>query len=77
MAKRWPDEQEADTRRCAGVRWPNSPKPETCTERHDVDPTGISVKVGVSYPGRSGCGAREGYWHREVAGCLARSQQRA
>jgi len=53
MAKRWPDEQEADTRRRAGVRCPNSPKPGTCTERCVVDPTGISVKVGAQYPGRS------------------------
>ena len=28
-------------------------KPRTCTERGDVNPTGISVKVGASYPGRS------------------------
>lgn len=54
MAKRWPDEQEADMRRCIGVRWPYSSKPETCTERCGVDPTGISVKVGAQYPGRSG-----------------------
>jgi len=53
-AKRWPDEQEADTRRYSGVRRPLSSKPETCTERCDVNPTGISVKVGASYPGRSG-----------------------
>ena len=53
MAKRWPDEQEEDTRRRTGVRWPYSSKPKTCTERCDVDPTGISVKVGVQYPGRS------------------------
>ena len=77
MAKRWPDEQEADTRRCTGVRWPKSSKPKTCTERYDVDPTGISVKVGAQYPGRSDCGAREGYRHREVTGCSVRSQQRA
>ena len=32
MAKRWPDEQEADMRRRTGERWPNSPKPKTCTE---------------------------------------------
>jgi retron-type reverse transcriptase len=36
MAKRWPDEQEADTRRCTGVRWPNSSKSKTCTGRCDV-----------------------------------------
>jgi len=29
-------------------------KPETCPERCDVYPTGISVKVGAQYPGRSG-----------------------
>ncbi len=40
-------------RRC-GVRRPISSKPGTCTERNDVYPTGISVKVGVQYPGRSG-----------------------
>lgn len=40
-------------RRHSGVRRPLSSKPETCTGRCDVDPTGISVKVGVSYPGRS------------------------
>ena len=60
MAKRWPDEQEADMRRRIGVRWPNSPKPETCTQRCDVNPTGISVKVGAQYPGRSGCDACNG-----------------
>src|SRR5665647_1193439 len=49
VAKRWPDEQEADMRRRIGVRWPNSSKPETCTERCGVDPTGISVKVGAPY----------------------------
>ena len=31
-----------------------SAKPDTCTERRDVYPTGISVKVSASYPGRSG-----------------------
>ena len=77
MAKRWPDEQEADTRRRIGVRCPTSSKPETCTEWCDVDPTGISVKVGAQYPGRSDCGAHEGYRHREVTGRLVRSQQRA
>ncbi len=40
-------------RRHGGVRRPISSKPETCTERRDVYPTGISVKVGASYPGRS------------------------
>ena len=32
-------------RRCSGVRRPISSKPNTCTERYDVNPTGISVKV--------------------------------
>ncbi|SDW30545.1 hypothetical protein SAMN05443545_101553 [Aidingimonas halophila] len=41
-AKRWSEEQEADTRRHDGVRWLKSSKPGTCTERHDVNPTGIS-----------------------------------
>lgn len=70
MAKRWPDEQEADMRRRIGVRWRYSLKPETCTERYDVDPTGISVKVGASYPGRSDCGARKGYRPPEGDGML-------
>ena len=77
MAKRWSDEQEADMRRRSGVRSPKSPKPKTCTERYDVDPTDISVKVGAQYPGRSERGAREGYRHREVTGRPVRSQQRA
>jgi RNA-directed DNA polymerase len=36
------------------VRRPIPSKPGTCTERNDVDPTGISVKVSAQYPGRSG-----------------------
>ena len=52
-AKRWPDEQEADRRQCSGVSRPISVKPDTCTERCAVYPTGISVKVSASYPGRS------------------------
>jgi hypothetical protein len=51
--KGWPNEQEADTRPRSGVRCPKSSWPETCTERYEVDPTGISVKVSVPYPGRS------------------------
>ena len=39
-------------RRC-GVRRPISSKPGTGTERNDVDPTGISVKVSAQYPRRS------------------------
>ncbi len=53
-ANRWPDEQEADTRRHGGVSRRISAKPETCTEGRDVYPTGISVKVSAQYPGRSG-----------------------
>src|SRR3990172_10748701 len=49
-AKRWPDEQEADMRRYGGARRPISSKPETCTERCGVNPTGISVKVSAQYP---------------------------
>ena len=45
--------------RHGGVRRLISSKPETCTERRDVDPTGISVKVGASYPGRSAWVPRE------------------
>ena len=40
-------------RRRGGVRRHASSKPGTCAERCDVDPTGISVKVGAHYPGRS------------------------
>ena len=58
-AKRWPDEQEADRRRHGGVSRPLSAKPETCTERRDVYPTGISVKVSAQYPGRSAQVPRE------------------
>ena len=54
-AKRWPDEQEADMRRRCGVSSPISAKPNTCTEHNGVYPTGISVKVGAQYPGRSAC----------------------
>jgi hypothetical protein len=35
------------------MRGPISSKSETDTEDTDVDATGISVKVGVHYPGRS------------------------
>ncbi|MDO9470990.1 MAG: hypothetical protein Q7J23_09790, partial [Nitrosomonas sp.] len=52
-AKRWPYEREENMRRHGGVRRPISSKPETCIERRNVDLTGISVKVGASYPGRS------------------------
>jgi len=40
-------------RRRIGVSRQVSAKPDTCTERCGVDPTGISVKVGAQYPGRS------------------------
>ncbi len=75
MAKRWPDEQEADTRRRMGVRWPYSSKPGTCTERCVVDPTGISVKESAQYPGRSEC-VPLCYGHRELLGGAFRSQPR-
>ena len=81
-AKRWPDEQEADMRRRSGVRCPISSKPETCTERYDVDPTGISVKVGAQYPGRSACVPcatgieRCGDAHAEVSRRHSRSRTR-
>ena len=49
------------------MRQQKRPKPDTCTERRGVYPTGISVKVGASYPGRSAylplC-----YRRREVSG---------
>ena len=32
-------------RRRSGVSRPRAAKPSTCTERYDVDPTGISMKV--------------------------------
>ena len=54
-AKRWSEEQEADMRQRSGVRCRVSSKSETCKERYDVDPTGLSVKVGAQYPGRSAC----------------------
>ena len=75
LAKRWHDEQEADTRRHRGVSRPNSVKPDTCTERDDVDPTCISVKVGAQYPGRPERVPR-GYRRREATGWAFRSQQR-
>lgn len=76
QAKRWPDEQEAGKRRHGGVSRPISVKPETCTERRDVDPTGISGKVRAQYPGRSGV-LPTCYYDREVMGRDAGSQQRA
>ena len=42
-------------RRRSRVRCPLSSKPDTCTEGYGVNPTGISVKVGAQYPGRSAC----------------------
>lgn len=74
-AKRWPDEQEADKRRHGGVRRQLSSKPETCTGRRDVYPTGISAKVGASYPGRSAW-VPSCYRYRKVPGGSCRSQQR-
>ena len=37
--------------RRSGVRWHKSPKPDTHTERCDVEPTGISRKVARITPG--------------------------
>jgi len=74
MAKRWPDEQEADMTRGGWVRRPNSLKPETCTDAGYVYPTGISVKVGAQYPGRSvRVLGRPGYRRRKTTGCANRS----
>ena len=50
-------------------------KPDTCTERGDVDPTRISVKEGAQYPGRSD-GVPLCYADREVCGGAVRSQPR-
>jgi hypothetical protein len=62
-------------RRRVGVRRLGTSKPDTCTERRCVDPTGISVKVGVQYPGRSEdvplC-----YEDWKILGSVFRSQQR-
>ena len=38
-------------RRRSGARRPISSKPDTCTERYDVNPTGISVTVARLTPG--------------------------
>ena len=53
-----------------------SAKPDSCTERGDVDPTRTSVKVSAQYPGRSG-GVRLCYEDREVLGGAVRSQAEA
>jgi hypothetical protein len=53
-AKRWPDEQEPQ-RRGHRTRGPVFPKSKVCTEGAHVVAAGISVKVGASYLGRSGC----------------------
>ena len=43
-------------RRHGGVRRQISSKPETCTERYDVNPTGISMKVArITLGGPSAC----------------------
>jgi hypothetical protein len=62
-------------RRRRGVSRPKDAKPDTCTERGDVYPTRISVKVGAQYPGRSD-GVLLSYEDREVFGGAVRSQQR-
>jgi len=51
-------------------------KSDTCTESMEVYAAGISVKVVVSYPGRS-VSLPMCYGHREVTGRVGRSQQRA
>ena len=58
------------------MRSPLSLKPETCPESTDVDAAGISVKVGVPYPGRS-ADLPLGYGRREADGWIGRSQPRA
>src|SRR2546426_91625 len=55
-------------RRHGGGSRPLDAMPDTCTERHDIDPTGNSMKVvGASYPARSG-GVPLGYRHRGGVG---------
>ena len=74
-AKRWPDEQEADTRRRSGVRWHVSSKPETygtlrrISDRHKRE-------GGCAIPGEI-CVRALCYRHREVSGCACRSQPKA
>lgn len=50
MAKRWPDELEADMRRCTGVRWPYLLKPKTCTQRCGVYPDRHKRESGCAIP---------------------------
>ena len=74
-AKRWPDEQEPHTRRSQRARRPLSLKPEVCPEAAGVDAAGISVKAGVSYPGRSAgmpAGARAVETRREMPAEVSR-----
>jgi hypothetical protein len=52
-----------------------SSKSDTCTEGADVYATGISVKAGVHYPGKS-VNLPEGYRSREAAGWVGRGQQK-
>ena len=53
MAKRWPDEQEAHMRQACWISRQLTMKSNTHTESMNVNATGISVNVIVSYPGRS------------------------
>ena len=53
MAKHWSDEQESHARLLCWVSRPITVKPNTHTESMAVNAAGISVKVIVSYPGRS------------------------
>lgn len=43
--KCWSDEQEPDMRQRSGVSRPIDVKPDTCTERYEVNPADISMKV--------------------------------
>ena len=45
MAKCWSDEQKLGMRRCSRVSGPIFAKPNSCTERYDVDPADISMTV--------------------------------
>ena len=58
------------------VRRRNFSKPDSCTERHGIDPTGISVTAGAQYPERPQRVPRGCRPHRETTGCALRSQQR-
>ena len=50
------------------MRGPIDSKSNTCTESMEVDAAGISGKVDVHYPGRSGLSAHWDYGRREAMG---------